>query len=55
MYLISVAGFTLWSAYGWAQHSWPLVLSNLVNLGLVATILALKLRWPGGESAPSRG
>ncbi len=55
MYLISVAGFALWSAYGWAQHSWPLVLSNLVNLGLVASILALKLRWPGGESASSRG
>ena len=55
MYLISVAGFALWSAYGWIQHSWPLVLSNLVNLSLVAVILALKLRWPGREPEPVSG
>ena len=55
MYLISVVGFVLWTGYGWVQHSWPLVLSNLVNLGLVSAILVLTLVWPDGESSPASG
>ena len=55
MYLVSVVGFSLWIAYGLFKQSWPLMLSNLVNLGLVSTILVLKLRWPGDGSSPSRG
>ncbi len=54
MYLVSVVGFGLWIAYGLFKQSWPLVLSNLVNLGLVSTILALKLKWPGEGSASPR-
>ncbi len=55
MYLVSVVGFSLWIAYGLFKQSWPLMLSNLVNLGLVSTILVLKLRWPGDGSSLPRG
>ena len=44
MYLITVLGFSLWSAYGVLLRSWPLVASNLVCLALSGLILALKLR-----------
>lgn len=44
MYIVTVTGFALWSAYGALLGSWPLVGSNLVCLGLAAAILTLKLR-----------
>ena len=43
MYLVTVVGFTLWSAYGLMQHQWPLILSNLISLTLAGSILAFKL------------
>ena len=47
-YLVMVAGFILWVAYGLLLHSWPLTLSNAVNLTLAAAILALKFRYGDG-------
>jgi MtN3 and saliva related transmembrane protein len=44
MYLLTVAAFSLWCAYGLMLGSWPLVVSNAVSLGLASAILALKLR-----------
>lgn len=44
MYVVTVAGFALWTGYGVLLHSWPLVGSNLVCLALAGFILALKLR-----------
>lgn len=44
MYLVTVTGFVLWSAYGLMIGSWPVTCSNLINLGLAATILFLKIR-----------
>jgi MtN3 and saliva related transmembrane protein len=44
MYLITVAAFTLWSAYGWMIGSAPMVVFNLISLGLSGAILGLKLR-----------
>jgi MtN3 and saliva related transmembrane protein len=44
MYVITVTGFILWTLYGLAIHSWPVAASNVVNLGLAGTILALKWR-----------
>jgi MtN3 and saliva related transmembrane protein len=44
MYLVTVAGFCLWIGYGALIHSWPVAVSNLVNLALAGTILALKWR-----------
>ena len=51
MYVVTVIGFTLWSAYGAFLHSWPLVLSNLICLALSVLILGLKIRYPGASSA----
>ena len=46
MYLVTTAAFVLWTAYGLIEGSWPIMVANLVMLGLAGTILALKLRYP---------
>jgi MtN3 and saliva related transmembrane protein len=45
MYLVTVTGFALWTVYGFLLGSWPLIGSNLISLGLSATILALRVRY----------
>jgi MtN3 and saliva related transmembrane protein len=45
MYLLFTVGVAFWLAYGVVLMSWPMILSNIVTLGLSATILALKLRY----------
>jgi MtN3 and saliva related transmembrane protein len=58
MFALTVAAFFLWSAYGLVLRSWPLVISNLVSLGLSAAILLLKLRFRGRDetrAAPGLG
>ena len=52
MYVVTVAGFCLWTLYGALLGSWPLVGSNLVSLGLSAAILALKLRFSAPAAQP---
>ena len=47
MYVVTVTGFTLWTAYGVLLKSWPLIGSNLISLTLAAIILVLKLRYRG--------
>jgi MtN3 and saliva related transmembrane protein len=47
MYVVTVTGFTLWTAYGVLLQSWPLIGSNVVSLTLSAMILVLKLRFRG--------
>ena len=54
MYVVTVTGFVLWTAYGALLGSWPVWLSNAVNLTLAAAILALKLRY-GVARTTSRG
>ena len=57
MYMLTVTGFVLWSAYGFMLGSWPLVASNLISLGLACAILVLKLRYrnrPAKAASPSR-
>ena len=51
MYAVTVTGFTLWLAYGFALRSWPLVVSNGVSLTLSAIILILKLRYRQSSSS----
>ena len=53
MYVVTVAGFSLWTAYGVALGSWPLVGSNLVCLGLAGAILVMRLRF--GPAAKGKG
>lgn len=45
MYLVTVTGFSLWTAYGFLIGSWPIAASNIVCLLLSAVILALKIRY----------
>lgn len=52
MYLVTVAGFSLWTVYGVLLARWPLIVSNLVSLGLSAAVLALKLRYPDKQKGP---
>ncbi|HLZ74993.1 SemiSWEET transporter [Phenylobacterium sp.] len=49
MYLVTVAGFCLWSAYGVLVKSWPVTVSNLICLGMAAAVLALKWRFGRGR------
>ena len=45
MYLVTVAGFCLWSAYGLLIGSWPVTVSNLICLAMSGAVLALKWRF----------
>lgn len=49
MYVVTVTGFVLWTAYGFLIGKWPIVGSNLVCLAMSAGVLALKLRYPGDK------
>jgi MtN3 and saliva related transmembrane protein len=44
MYMVTVTAFVLWSAYGFLIESWPMMVFNLLSLGLSATILVFKIR-----------
>lgn len=48
MYVVTVTGFTLWTAYGFLTKSWPVAGANTVCLILSGVILALKWRFRGG-------
>jgi MtN3 and saliva related transmembrane protein len=43
MYVITVVGFALWTAYGIMGRQWPLIVPNTICLALSAFILAMKL------------
>ena len=45
MYVVFTVGIGFWLLYGIALHSWPMIVSNVVTLGLAGAILAMKLRW----------
>lgn len=45
MYAVFTVGVACWLGYGIVLQSWPMILSNIVTLGLSSTILALKLRY----------
>ena len=45
MYVVTVTGFTLWIAYGVLLGSWPVAVSNAVNLMLAGAILVLRCRY----------
>jgi MtN3 and saliva related transmembrane protein len=50
MYVVTVVGFVLWTAYGVLLKSGPLIGSNLISLALSAAILGLKMRFGDGEA-----
>lgn len=43
MYVVTVTGFTLWTAYGLLLMQWPLIVTNAICLMLSGFILAMKL------------
>jgi MtN3 and saliva related transmembrane protein len=45
MYLVFAVGIALWLVYGIALGRWPIILANVVTLGLVLAIIAAKLRY----------
>jgi len=45
MYLVTVTGFVLWSAYGVLIGSWPVIASNVVWLAMSGAVLGLKWRF----------
>jgi len=45
MYLVFTVGVAFWLLYGIALHSWPMIVSNVITLGLAGLILTMKLRW----------
>lgn len=44
MYLMFTLGIALWLLYGWLMRAWPVVVANVLTLGLAASILALKVQ-----------
>jgi MtN3 and saliva related transmembrane protein len=45
MFLVFSLGVLLWLVYGICIQSWPVILANVVTLGLSLAILALKVRF----------
>jgi MtN3 and saliva related transmembrane protein len=43
MYVLTVAGFSLWLAYGVIQRQWPLIATNACCLALSLLILVMLL------------
>ncbi|MDP1630891.1 MAG: SemiSWEET transporter [Caulobacter sp.] len=48
MFVLTVTGFSLWTAYGVMLGSWPVVASNAVCLAMSGGVLALKCRFRDG-------
>lgn len=45
MYSVFSFGVGMWLVYGIVQVDWPIILANLVTLGLALSILTMKLRY----------
>ena len=43
MYSVFTLGIAAWLAYGLLIRAWPVVIANLVTLGLAASILTMKI------------
>lgn len=43
--LLLCFGLSLWTAFGFLQGDWPIVAANMVSIGLVIGILALKYHY----------
>lgn len=44
-YVVTVLGFTCWTAYGVMIQAWPVVASNLACLTMASAVLILKWRF----------
>lgn len=44
MYTIFTAGVSLWLVYGLLKQDWPIIIANVITVGLSAMILVLKVK-----------
>lgn len=44
MYALFTLGLCFWLAYGVMLHSWPIIIANVITLGLALVILVMKIR-----------
>jgi MtN3 and saliva related transmembrane protein len=44
MYAAFCAGIALWLVYGLMMQAWPVVIANILTLGLAGAVLVLKVR-----------
>jgi MtN3 and saliva related transmembrane protein len=45
MYSLFTTGIALWLVYGLMIQAWPVVIANVITLGLAASILVMRLRF----------
>jgi MtN3 and saliva related transmembrane protein len=45
MYIIFTMGVVSWLAYGIAMVAWPIIIANIVTLGLASAVIFMKLRF----------
>ena len=45
MYSVFTTGIALWLVYGLMIQAWPVVIANVITLGLAASILVMRLRF----------
>ena len=45
MYAVFATGVAFWLIFGLMLWNWPMILSNIVTLGLAVTIISMKLRY----------
>lgn len=43
MYFIMVTGVILWMTYGIMLSAWPIIIANIITLGLTIFILTMKI------------
>lgn len=49
MYSAFTVGIALWLAYGLVLGAWPVIIANIVTLGLAVSILAMKIVLSGDD------
>ena len=53
MYAVFTVGIALWLVYGVLLRSWPMIIANIVTLGLASAILAMKFANRVRDRAPA--
>ena len=48
MYSVFTVGVALWLVYGLLLRAWPIVVANVITLGLAVAILGMKLAYGRG-------
>lgn len=45
MYVALLGGVSCWLLYGILREAWPLVVSNLITIGMLVSIIIMKLKF----------